>query len=164
MTRQTTLFGDSEDALFEEDQEPDWAFDQFGPTSEMAAKRPGVDTQVDVNGSRDERELQGTGLAPSDLDRNDHINQPTWQEDNQQLQELEEVAPRQKDDRRSIHPLPTDIGRTPTGQFDRPDRDPGVSPESIARDTQTGRFELDPFDITSGGTGESVELFDEDKR
>ncbi len=54
---------------------------------------------------------------------------------------------------------PTDIGRGATGRFDRPESEPDIEPQPIARNTKTGRFGLDPFDLTSGGTGESVELF-----
>ena len=52
---------------------------------------------------------------------------------------------------------PTDIGRTGTGRFDRPDTDPDVDPAPIARDDRTGRFGLDPFDITSSTAGVSVD-------
>ena len=56
---------------------------------------------------------------------------------------------------------PTDIGRTETGRFDRPDTDPAVDPQPIARDKSTGRFALDPFDIGAslGGLGSTDEQF-----
>jgi len=56
---------------------------------------------------------------------------------------------------------PTDIGRTETGRFDRPDTDPAVDPQPIARDKSTGRFGLDPFDIGAslGGLGGTDEEF-----
>ena len=56
---------------------------------------------------------------------------------------------------------PTDIGRTETGRFDRPDTDPAVDPQPIARDKSTGRFGLDPFDIGAslGGLGSTDEQF-----
>ena len=56
---------------------------------------------------------------------------------------------------------PTDIGRTGTGRFDRPDTDPAVDPQPIARDKSTGRFGLDPFDIGAslGGLGSTDEQF-----
>ena len=55
---------------------------------------------------------------------------------------------------------PTDIGRTDSGRFDRPDTDPDVDPAPVARDRDSGRFGLDPFDITSSTVGTSSdELF-----
>ena len=55
---------------------------------------------------------------------------------------------------------PTDIGRTGTGRFDRPDTDPDVDPAPVARDDRSGRFGLDPFDIGSSTVGTSAdELF-----
>ena len=50
---------------------------------------------------------------------------------------------------------PTDIGRTGTGRFDRPDTDPDVDPAPVARDDRSGRFGLDPFDIGSSTVGTS---------
>ena len=52
---------------------------------------------------------------------------------------------------------PTDIGRTGEGRFDRPDTDPDVEPDSIARNQQTGRFSVDPFDISSSLIGTSTD-------
>lgn len=48
---------------------------------------------------------------------------------------------------------PTDIGRTDRGTFDRPDTDPDVEPQPIARNNETGRFGLDPFDIGASLSG-----------
>lgn len=59
---------------------------------------------------------------------------------------------------------PTDIGRQADGEFDRPDSDPDVRPAPIDRNSETGRFGIDPFDLTSGGIGESADLFDSDRR
>jgi hypothetical protein len=53
---------------------------------------------------------------------------------------------------------PTNIGREADGEFARPERDPDVQPAPIARNTRNGQFGLDPFDLTSGGTGESLDL------
>jgi len=50
---------------------------------------------------------------------------------------------------------PTDIGRESDGEFARPDTRPDVDPAPIARESNTGEFGLDPFDIgtASAGTG-----------
>jgi hypothetical protein len=59
---------------------------------------------------------------------------------------------------------PTDIGRESDGEFARPERAADIEPAPIARESNTGEFGLDPFDLTSGGVGESVDLFDGGKR
>jgi hypothetical protein len=53
---------------------------------------------------------------------------------------------------------PTDIGREPDGEYARPESDPDIAPASVARNTETGEFGLDPYDLTSGGIGEGVGL------
>ena len=52
-----------------------------------------------------------------------------------------------------VAPQATDIGRRESGRFDRRHTEPDSSTEPIARDQQTGRFQLDPFDITPGYEG-----------
>lgn len=55
---------------------------------------------------------------------------------------------------------PTDIGREADGEFARPESSPDIAPAPIDRDAGTGRFGLDPFDITAGvggGVGGGVE-------
>lgn len=58
----------------------------------------------------------------------------------------------------------TDIGREPDGEFGRPETDPEIAPAPIARDNESGKFGLDPFDLTSGGVGDKLDLFDGDDR
>jgi hypothetical protein len=53
---------------------------------------------------------------------------------------------------------PTDIGRDEGGEFERPETAPDVEPAPIARDRESGRFGIDPFDFTAGGVGRSVSL------
>jgi len=53
---------------------------------------------------------------------------------------------------------PTDIGREADGEYARPESAPDIAPAPVARNTRNGEFGLDPFDLTSGGVGESVEL------
>ena len=53
----------------------------------------------------------------------------------------------------SVAPQATDIGRRSSGRFDRTHREPEISTEPIAREQQTGRFQVDPFDITPGYEG-----------
>jgi len=55
---------------------------------------------------------------------------------------------------------PTDIGRAADGEFARPETEPDIEPQPIARNNETGRFGLDPFDLSSGGVGEGLDLFD----
>lgn len=45
---------------------------------------------------------------------------------------------------------PTDIGREPDGEFARPEQDPDIRPAPIDRSTETGRFGVDPFDLSTG--------------
>ena len=52
-----------------------------------------------------------------------------------------------------VAPQATDIGRRESGRFDRRHTDPDISTEPIARDQQSGRFQVDPFDITPGYEG-----------
>ena len=52
-----------------------------------------------------------------------------------------------------VAPQATDIGRRASGRFDRTHREPDISTEPIAREQQTGRFQVDPFDITPGYEG-----------
>lgn len=58
---------------------------------------------------------------------------------------------------------PTNIGRERDGEFARPESDPEITPAPVARNTRNGQFGLDPFDLSSGGTGESLELFGGDR-
>ena len=53
----------------------------------------------------------------------------------------------------SVAPQATDIGRRASGRFDRTHREPDISTEPIAREQQTGRFQVDPFDLTPGYEG-----------
>lgn len=59
---------------------------------------------------------------------------------------------------------PTDIGREPDGEFDSPDTKDDVRPAPIDRNTETGRFGVDPFDLTSGGFGDGLDLFGGDRK
>ena len=52
-----------------------------------------------------------------------------------------------------VAPQATDIGRRSSGRFDRRHTEPEISTEPIAREQQTGRFQVDPFDITPGYEG-----------
>ena len=52
-----------------------------------------------------------------------------------------------------VAPQATDIGRRSSGRFDRTHREPDISTEPIAREQQTGRFQVDPFDLTPGYEG-----------
>jgi hypothetical protein len=51
---------------------------------------------------------------------------------------------------------PTDIGREADGEFARPESAPDIEPAPVARETETGEFGLDPFDLTSEFTTSSV--------
>jgi hypothetical protein len=58
---------------------------------------------------------------------------------------------------------PTDIGRGRDGEFQRPESAPDIEPAPISRNRKSGEFGLDPFDLTSGGVGESLDLFGGDR-
>ena len=60
----------------------------------------------------------------------------------------------------SVAPQATDIGRRGSGRFDRTHREPDISTEPIAREQQTGRFQVDPFDLTPGYEGAPTDGFD----
>ena len=59
-----------------------------------------------------------------------------------------------------VAPQATDIGRRASGRFDRTHREPDISTEPIARDQQTGRFQVDPFDLTPGYEGAPTDGFE----
>lgn len=54
-------------------------------------------------------------------------------------------------------PRPTDIGRQRDGEYARPETAPDIQPAPVARNTQTGEFGIDPFDITNVSTGQDTD-------